>query len=145
MCIRDSCKPLCDGAEHDGPVGDGFISGNPDFALEMGCSFKFHNLLPNLSLGLHAEHLVFVFVQPLPCSLHGSLVIEGNLKRSLTPFAVVVDADILNADALGSQDNGYGGDGAHLIAYIHSELIGWLHGSPVSYTHLDVYKRQNQG
>ena len=26
-------KPLCNGAEHDGPMGDGFISGNPDFAL----------------------------------------------------------------------------------------------------------------
>ena len=64
--------------------------------------------LPFLS-GLHAEHLVFVFIQPLPRSLHGCLVIEGDFKRPLTPLAVVVDADILNADALGSQDDGYGG------------------------------------
>ena len=26
-------KPFCNGAEHDGPVGDGFISGDPDFSL----------------------------------------------------------------------------------------------------------------
>ena len=45
--------------------------------------------------GLHAEHLVFVFIQPLPRSLHGSLVIEGDFKRPLTPLAVVVDADMV--------------------------------------------------
>jgi len=31
--IVDFRGAFCNGAEHDGPVGDGFISGNPDFAL----------------------------------------------------------------------------------------------------------------
>ena len=107
------------------------FSGNPDFAPSLN-GMPLNSIICYLTfLRITCEHLLYVFIQPLPRSFHGRLVIEGNLKRPSPLLAVVVDADILNADAPGSQDDGYAGNGAHLIAYIHGELIGWLAGGLV--------------
>ena len=44
--IPDGRRPFCQGAEHDGPVGDGFVAGDRKLSPNAFYSCKFHGNSP---------------------------------------------------------------------------------------------------
>ena len=64
-----------------------------------------------------------IFGQLGPCGFHGVLIIEGDTQCPLAMFLVVVDADVLDADALGRQNDRKGGNGTDLVHDIHGEGV----------------------
>ena len=70
-----------------------------------------------------------IFGQMLPCCLHRLLIIEGNPQSAFSMFPVMIDSDIFNADALGSQNYGQGRNRSYLVHNIHGKGIFWSDGS----------------